>query len=487
MSDFESDQVDLALGWRCGKCDLTDKNCQVHKQDDFGKFLCMDATGPVAETLTLETLDELEEVTGPSSGLRNATEKTALKKIALEAGAHFGHLVLEGRKRLLPQFHWNIARAYDNLAFAYTNLKRYDESKRFLLIAVSQWATTPGSERHAVFPLLKSLVYNSLEAQDIQSAIDFCEDVTARVQIEVGLQHYRAWLTYRQIGEMFADHGHPRMQEKLMQELAYEIQPSLFEPSNGIIARFLGFCCNYLTSERCNLALQNGEAALKRSIFSVFKDKVWLGLDNICFVFLFCEDTPPHFDPSDLYMEILAATGMSKTSVAMTCMFLFKGIFPASARNYESSFEQICAAVGVLRSSENITALWIEACPESRLWIPESEEAGQARSRSKHKGRRTRSLTDDTAPVNSCQTRPSLLPGATPAMPDMESFFDFSAFSSPSPTIWPTSLSPECMRLSLDMVSTPRVSNHPSSFTSILPNRGNSVLDNPLCEEMDQS
>lgn len=167
MSDFESDQVDLTLGSPCGNCDLTDKNCQVHKQDDVEKSLCMDATGPTTETLTLETLDEIKEVTGPSSGLRNATEKAALKKIVLDVGAHFGHLVLEGRKRLLPQFHWKIARTYENLAFAYTKLKRYDESKRFLLIAVSQWAKATGSERHVVYPLLKSLVYNSLEAEDM--------------------------------------------------------------------------------------------------------------------------------------------------------------------------------------------------------------------------------------------------------------------------------------------------------------------------------
>lgn len=280
---------------------------------------------------------------------------------------------------------------------------------------------------------------------------------------------------------MFANHGHPRVQEKLVQNLFCGIQLPLFEPSNGVIAKLLDVCCDYLTSERFNLALQETRPQWKRIVCSKFEEFVCHGMYlTICLLL-------SRLYPSELFTEVLATTGLDAVSVALMYSGLIKDNRPASTSNCEPSFQQICEAVGALRSSENITELWLKACPDILLWDPESEEAEKARSRLRHKGKRTSSLEHNSAAVESHQTMPPSLPGATSTMSDLDCFFDFTAFSSPSPTVWRTNLSPERMRSSLDMVSTPRLSNHPSNSASILPNPGNRILDNPRYEEMDQS
>jgi hypothetical protein len=443
----------------------------------------MDATGQAAETLTLEDLDEIEERSGPSSSMMNAKKAPEYKSL-LRAGTHLAHIVLEGRKRLLPQFHWDTARAYENLALAYNKLEKYDKSKGILLTAAYKWAEATNFEAQAVFLILKSLIHNSLLAGDLQAAIEFCEDVTTKLQKHLGLQHFRAWILYREIGQMFADYGHLAIQERLMGDLIRGIEYPLFESSTGLISRYLRFCWEYLTSERCKLDLADHEPRLLKA-FLPYVDE-WNTWDTIYFMLSRGTNEKPRFDPSELCAEIFEVTGMEDTDVAITHMNLFADIWPASADHIKSTFEQIGAAVSVLASMQNITELWIKACPEDRLWKPEHEPVWQRRHRSNVGGEEARSSTEKEVPVNKHQSSQPLLPGMIPTRPELESFFDFSAFSSPSPTA-PTSFSTDNMRSSISVFGAPRTSNHQSSFDSILHKPSNIAVNCPLYEGMDES
>jgi hypothetical protein len=162
---------------------------------------------------------------------------------------------------------------------------------------------------------------------------------------------------------------------------------------------------------------------VKRIFCSRFKEFVWHGWYLIVCLLL------SRLNPSELSTEVLAATGLDTASFAFRYSDLIKDNSPASTSNRESSFQQIRAAVGAWDQARTSRS----SGSRCALKFYSGNQKARRRSRrdveaSKHEGRRTSFLVDNSTLVESYQTRPPSLPGATSTVSDLDCFVDFSAF-----------------------------------------------------------